>query len=299
MDKLKKILPPRVGEIIEEMSKDELDKITEIRLRIGQPIYFYMGHDEYGADQNGLSKRDGYIFSQEDSAYMWKRLCDGAPYSTVAKQKSGYITVDGNRIGFAGCYANVDNTIKHIDKIYSFCVRIMHEKKGCANPIYRYLLKGNEPFNTLIVSPPGCGKTTLIRDIARLLSSDGFNVSIIDERDEIASQCNGIPMLDVGKRTDIYSGVNKIQAIENIIRSMKPDVIVADELGGSDDFDAIKNAKTRGVKVFATVHGREQEDVSLFKPCFERFVFLSDRFGVGTIEGVYDSLFRKCSEICF
>ena len=298
MERLIKILPRKVSTVIEKMNENEILRLTEIRLRVGKPIYFYMGKDEYGINDCGLSKRDGYFFSQDESFEMWRRLCDGAPYSTVAKQKAGYITVEGNRIGFSGQYSSVDNNIKCIDKIYSFCVRIMHERKGCANGIYKYLFVNNEPLNTLIISPPGCGKTTLIRDVARLLSSDGFNVSIIDERDEIAAQNNGIPTLDVGKRTDVYSGISKTQAIDNMIRSLKPDVIVADELGGNDDLEAIIKAKTRGVKVFSTIHGRTLEDIKLFKSFFDRYIFLSEKFGVGTVEGIYDQTLKECSKIC-
>lgn len=293
MEKLFEIFPEKIKNVIQKISKEELQRLTEIRLRVSFPVYFYMGKEEYSVNESGLSKRDGYIFSEEDALFVWKKICNGSPYSTIKRQKEGYITVDGNRIGFVGEYNSVDGVIKHIEKISSFCVRIMHEKKGCANKIYKHLYHNNELLNTLIVSPPGCGKTTLLRDITRLITFDGNNVVLVDERDEIAAVNNGIPMLDVGKRCDVFSGVNKETAIENAVRSMKPDVIVLDEIGNNES-QIIKRAVTKGVKIIATLHGKDFFDVDEYKTFFDKFIFLSDLYGVGTVEGVYDFEERKC-----
>ncbi len=285
MEKLKKILPQKVSKSLEKMSESKLNSITEIRLRAGFPVYIYMGKEEFALDDQGLKKRDGYIFSQSDADSMWIRLCDGSPYSTVKNQKQGYITVDGNRVGFTGKFNSVNGEISHIEKVSSFCVRIMHEKKGCANKIYKFLYENNELLNTLIVSPPGCGKTTLLRDVTRLVSFDGNSVCLVDERDEIAAINGGIPTLDVGKRTDVYSGIDKENAIENMIRSMKPDVVVLDEIA-DNEAEIIKKAKTKGIKLIATAHGTSMEDIAHLKNIFECYVFLSNRFGVGTVEKV-------------
>ncbi len=297
MEKLKKILPSKVSFALDKMTKSELLNLSEIRLRVNQPVYFYMGTEEYAVDELGLKKRDGYIFTDSDAEKMWRDLCDGSPYSTIKNQKEGYITVNGNRVGFSGKFASVDEEIKHIEKVSSFCVRIMHEKKGCANKIYKYLYENNELMNTLIVSPPGCGKTTLLRDVTRLLSFDGNNVALIDERDEIAAVCNGYATLDVGKRTDIYLGMSKKTAIENMIRAMHPDVVVSDELFKDEDILSIKKAKSKGIKLVATAHGRNINDVLDLFDIFDRYVFLSKRFGLGTVEGVFDKE-KKDFKIC-
>ena len=293
MEKLLDIFPEKIKDFIENIPSEDLKRLTEIRLRVSFPVYFYMGKEEYSINEKGLSKRDGYIFSEQDAMFMWKKLCNGSPYSTIKKQKKGYITVEGNRIGFVGEYNSVDGEIKHIEKISSFCVRIMHEKKGCANKIYKYLYQNGVLLNTLIVSPPGCGKTTLLRDITRLISFDGNNVALVDERDEIAAINDGVPRLDIGKRCDIYSGVNKEFAIENAVRSMKPDVIILDEIG-NDEEEIIKKAMTKGVKIIATLHGKNFYDVAEYKKLFDKYIFLSDMYGVGTVEGVYDSTEKKC-----
>ncbi len=292
MEKLLKILPKKVAGAIEGLNEYQFKNLTEIRLRVSFPIYFYMGRDEYEISESGLSKRDGYIFTREEAEEMWIKLCDGSPYSAVKNQKEGYITVNGNRIGFVGKYNVVNEEIRHLEKISSFCIRIKHEKKGCANKIYKYLYENNILMNTLIISPPGCGKTTLLRDVTRLLSFDGNNVALIDERDEIAALKDGIPTLDIGKRCDVYSGINKTQAIENSLRSMKPDVFVLDEIG-NNEIEIIKKAVIKGVGIIATLHGKNIDDIKELEKYFHRFIFLSDKFGVGTVEGVYNSLFEK------
>lgn len=288
MEKLKTILPNYILNAIDRLNDFEIKNLTEIRLRVNKPVYMYISEIEYGVTLNGISKFDGIIFSFEDAREMWRRLCEGAPYSTTAKQKTGYITVEGNRIGFCGEYAFQEDKIKHIDKISSFCVRIKHEVKGCANNVFRYLFDNNEFENTLLISPPGCGKTTMLRDIIRLLSFEGYNVCVADEREEITASINGIPTLDVGKRTDVFCGVKKSIAIDNMIRSVNPDVIAVDELGTNEDITAIEQASKKGVKVIATIHGKNINDVSIYTDIFDRFVILSKNGGVGTVEGVFN-----------
>lgn len=297
MDKLYEILPSKVTNALIRLNDREKRGVTEIRLRVNRPVYIYISGIEYGVCDEGISKFDGYIFTEADADLMWRKLCNGAPYSTTKRQKEGYITVNGNRVGFCGEYAFVENNIRHIERISSFCVRVKHEIKGCATPIYRRLFDEYSLTNVLIVSPPGCGKTTLIRDVTRLLSSDGLNVAVADERDEICACVDGISTLDIGKRVDVIGGIPKNMAIENMIRSIRPDVIVLDELGNEKDIEAVKNAKNKGINIVATAHGKNTSDIDIYLDIFERFVFLSKRNGIGTVEGIYDKNLKRIGNL--
>ena len=288
MDELIKILPQQVANALKRLSQGSMDSLTEIRLRVDRPAYMYIGGIEYGIGTDGISRYDGYVFSKDDALEMWRRLCNGSPYSTVKNQRSGFVTLGGNRIGFSGSFAADGMGIKHLDSVQGYCIRVAHQVKGCANRIYSELFENSRPLNTLIVSPPGCGKTTLLRDICRILSCDGFNVCLADERDEIAASVNGIPTLDVGKRCDVISGIDKGIAIENMIRTLRPDVVIADELGNKREVSLIHQAHYKGVTVIASMHGRTIGDVKEYIGTFQRYVLLSSRGGVGTVERIYD-----------
>lgn len=279
MDRIKELLPEQIKKAYES-SKN----ITEIRLRAGKPVYFYIGGTEYGADEHGLSRCDGYVFTKADAEIFWQKLCGGAPYSVTANQRAGYITVDGNRVGFAGEYACADGEVKHLISINSFCIRILHQVKGCGREIYKTLFKDNLPCDTLIVSPPGCGKTTLLRDLARLFSIDGYSVCIADERGEIAGGD-----ADVGKRTDVFSGAGKAKMINNMIRSLAPKIVIADELGSAEDIEAINSARTQGVTVIASAHGGSIEDAKRRVGKFDKYILLDKTFIFGGFFKVEDA----------
>jgi stage III sporulation protein AA len=210
----------------------------------------------------------------------------------------GYVTVSGGiRIGVAGDVVTIDNEIKTVKNIKSLNIRIPHDIKNCSLNLYNYLVENKKVKNTLIISPPGAGKTTFVRDFAYQLGKreTTLNVLIVDERGEI-SGVNFGEGLDVGDFTDVYSNCTKEYAFENGIRSMKPDVIITDEINLSTDLLAIENAITSGVNVVATIHAVDVNDLKLKKSflnilnnkLFSRFVVLSSNRGPGTIEAVYN-----------
>ena len=140
--------------------------------------------------------------------------------------------------------------------------RVARQVIGAGDKIINLIKKNGIFENTLIISPPGVGKTTVLRDIVRQISNSGYEVSLIDERTEIAACFNGIPQNDVGKRTDVMDGVNKDDGIRMMVRSMRPDFVATDEIGTDDDAEAIMYAINSGVKVIATAHGNNIQDLN-------------------------------------
>lgn len=161
----------------------------------------------------------------------------------------------------------------------------------------------SEVYNTLIISPPQCGKTTLLRDITRVLSNGvkemdqkGIKVGLIDERSEIAACHKGLPQFDIGIRTDILDRCPKSIGMIMMVRSMSPQVIVTDEIGGEGDKDAIVSILNAGVKIIATAHGFNISELKagekfwglIEDKVFERYIVLSNINGPGTVEEIID-----------
>ncbi len=291
MENLLEILPKKITGALEKLTPLQIKEITELRLRIGKPICIFLNNKEYFLSEHGLSNLFGLEFEKTDAEFFWRRLCDGAPYSFTANQRFGYITVGGNRVGFCGDYAIVENEVKHINQVSSFCIRVAHEIKNCARPVYKYLFDNNVPLNTLIVSPPGNGKTTLLRDLVRLFSVDGFNVAVVDEREEIGGLCRGQPVLDLGLRTDCLGKISKKHAINNLLRSMAPDIIAVDELGTQEDIVTVNKAIYQGVALLATAHGKNENDAKKIDVPFDRYIILSSD-KIGMVDKILDIDFK-------
>ena len=178
----------------------------------------------------------------------------------------------GIEYGITGNVIFKDGQVVNISHIYSLNFRIASQIIGCSKKILPYILNlsENNIYNTIILSPPGRGKTTILRDCVRAISNGimeygfkGLNVGVVDERGEIAAMYKGIPQNDLGERTDILDNVSKDLGMKMIIRSMSPNVIVADEIGTYEDIEAINYAVTSGVKGIFTAHGNDLKDIVL------------------------------------
>lgn len=181
-------------------------------------------------------------------------------------------------------------------------VRLSHQIRGCASPVLPYLYQGGDILHTLIISPPRCGKTTLLRDIIRQISNGterepGMTVGVIDERSEIGACYQGIPQNELGIRTDILDCCPKAKGMMMLIRTMSPRVIAVDEIGSREDIEAMEYVMNCGCKLIATVHGSSVEDIKQ-KPIlrklvqeriFERYIVLDQKEKIGHIEQIYDS----------
>lgn len=246
------------------------DRLQEIRIRVGRPIILKL------RDQDILLE---YVVSQSEILQMLERLCENSIYAYKNQICEGFITVKGgHRVGIAGSCVIENGKIINVKYISSLNFRIAREIINCSTNILREVIdKENETiFNTIIVAPPGKGKTTILRDLIRILSNGikeidfrGMNCGVVDERGEIAACYKGIPQNDIGVRTDVIENVSKDKGIHMLIRSMTPQIIACDEIGSKEDILAIKYALNSGVKGLFTMHGKNIEDVKNNKDVYE------------------------------
>ena len=291
-DEIYKILPETIGNSIKEFLM--ADGIQEIRIKVGKPIILNLAFEEKVLD---------YIPTREDLRHLITKISNYSLYAFEEEIKQGYITLKGgHRVGLAGECVISKGEVRTIKNISSLNIRICKEVIGSSNKVMRFITNDNRVYNTLIVSPPKCGKTTILRDIAKNLSNGmyqinlkGKKVTIVDERSEIAACYNGIPQMNVGIRTDILDNCLKKSGMIMAIRSLSPEVLICDEIGTKGDLEALNMAFNSGVNVIVTVHGYDIADVygrAVFKDLIdncilERIILLSNRKGAGTIEKVY------------
>lgn len=287
------ILPDRISRIVLKLKN--IKNIQEIRVKCDKQLCFNI---------EGKEIFSSYIATREDIKTIIQRMSYYSMYSFDEEIKQGYITINGgHRVGICGRCVVDSGTVKTIKNISSINIRICRQVVDCSKRIISNIIKDNNILNTIVISPPNCGKTTIIRDLTRLISNGvdklslkGNKVCIVDERSEIAACYNGVPQLDVGKRTDVLDSCPKSEGILMAIRSMSPEVIVCDEIGTKEDIKSIVSALNSGVKLISTIHGFGIEDIykrPVFKDIIENHVFkravvLSQKRGVGTVEYVYD-----------
>ena len=302
-----------VRSILLKLDKKELCIVEEIRLRAGKPLMIQNYEGDRFVRTDGSTSRymeNLFIVPQEEIIKTLELMSENSIYAYQDEIKNGFITLKGgHRVGIAGRVVLEGSTVKSIKDISGLNIRVSREIQGCADKIVRYVISNNkEIYNTLIISPPQCGKTTALRDIARLISSGivgmgfgGVQVGIIDERSEIAACYKGVPQNDVGVRTDVLDGCPKISGMAMMLRSMSPRVIITDEIGNQGDKDAIMMVINAGVKIITTAHGynitelkSRREVISLInEKVFERYIVLSNRSGPGTVEEVIDGISMK------
>ncbi len=269
--------------------------VEEVRLIAGKPATLFMEGTSYYVSSIGditQSSGSGIIVTPACINDVFKAACGGSVYAVEEELRSGFVTIEGgHRVGICGTAVVKSGDVTYIKYISALNIRIAKQAIGSSKDIIP-IIYDKFARNTLIVSPPGCGKTTLLRDIARVLGSR-YKIGIADERSEIAASYLGIPQTDIGEKTVVMDLCPKAQAINMLIRTMGVELIITDEIGTPEDVKAIKNAFNSGVKVIASAHGYCVSDITghptlsgLTKCGFERIITLSRRFGVGSIEEV-------------
>ena len=269
VDRLAHCLGGALGELVR---REEIH-LGELRLRIGRPARLCM------TDGREI---EGDVTGAEELQRILARMTGDSLYACEDELREGYFTMDGGcRVGVCGRMASQDGRVLGMASIASLCIRIPREVKGCA----RELAAPGRPQGLLVISPPGMGKTTLLRDYARILSDGGWNVAIADERREIAACREGVPQFDVGMRTDVMDGCPKAVAMGLLIRACAPQLIVDDEIGGEGDARAILDAARCGVAVAASAHAscfaeaEERFSALIGAGAFRRAALLGDRPG--------------------
>ncbi len=292
------LLPARLQVLLQPV--EENIPVEEIRIRANQPLQIFCG----GFERLLYASGERPAASAEDCTKIVERACEHSIYAWEEELRSGFLTLPGGyRMGLSGKAVRDGNQIGRLADITSINIRIARACIGAADSLMpRLLRQDGTPFPTLIISPPGCGKTTMLRDLVRQLSC-GINgvlpmrVCVVDERMEIAGSVRGVAQHELGPRTDVLSGCSKPEGIRLAVRVLSPDVIVTDELGAKEDADAVQEAAYCGVTTIASAHVTNLEALhrraTLMEltrsGAFERLVLLGRESGhAGCVIGVWD-----------
>ena len=273
--------------------------LQEIKLRIGQPlILVYKGEELV---PGGIRDKP-HIVTAEEIRETLDYVSGYSLYALEQEMRQGFITIEGgHRVGVTGQAILEEGKVRNIKYISSINIRMAHEVPGCADKVFPYITYNRQLAHTMIISPPGCGKTTLLRDIVRQVSDGnewvrGMTVGVVDERSEIGGSYMGIAQNHLGIRTDVLDGCPKAEGMIMLIRSMGPQVIAVDEIGMESDVHAIEYAMHCGCKMLATAHGSSIEEIAK-KPelarmieaqAFERYIVLENKEQVGQVSAIYD-----------
>lgn len=259
-----------------------LKRVEEIRLRINRPVRIVGEGRMYYLTAAGELKRqpeNALICHREELDRALELMSDYSLYAFNEEIKNGFITLPGgHRVGICGQAVCDKGEVKHIKNISSMNFRLAGQRIGIASELTRHLMRTGGIYSTLILSPAGCGKTTLLRDIVRCVSDMGTTVSVIDERSEIAACYKGVPQNDVGDCTDVMDMVPKSRGIMMVLRAMSPRVIAVDEINQNEDIGAIRSARSCGAALLCTMHSDENsfEQKIVSEGIFERFVQLTN-----------------------
>ncbi|MDD2980464.1 MAG: stage III sporulation protein AA [Hespellia sp.] len=292
------VLAKPIRKILFEENLD-YDTLQEIRLRIGQPLLILSRNQEMILPSRAKEK---HIVSKEEIRESLDYISHYSLYAYEHEMRQGFITIEGgHRVGLTGKAMIEENRVKNIQYISSINIRVSHEVIGCADQILPYITANKQVCHTLIISPPRCGKTTLIRDLVRQISDGneyvkGCTVGVVDERSELGGCYMGVAQNQLGMRTDILDCCPKAEGMIMLIRSMAPQVIAVDEIGTAQEVRAIEYAMHCGCKLIASVHGSSVDEIRkrpiveqlIQSRRFERYVVLGNRSRIGEVEGIFN-----------
>ncbi|QPC46834.1 stage III sporulation protein AA [Mangrovibacillus cuniculi] len=288
--------PQSILSALSPLSENHWSQLEEIRLRINRPIVIHL---------HQTTMTLPYTVTAADADQLMQRLAKFSIYTLDEELRKGYLTIEGgHRVGFAGKVILENGEVKAIRNVSSFNIRIARETKGVSNKLINYLLKEDKTWmHTMIIGPPQSGKTTLLRDLARIVSLGDkhaevppMKVGIVDERSEIAGSVSGVPQLSFGIEVDVLDACPKAEGMMMMIRSMSPRALVIDEVGRTEDIDAMEEAMHAGITLLSTVHGNSYEDIKkrpqmnrlLKAEAFERYIVVGRNPYPGAVLSILD-----------
>jgi stage III sporulation protein AA len=302
-DALEKYLPERIFSALSHINDDISSHIEEIRLRAAKPLMVYTCEKGHCVGPGGMLGKSGMVLGECEIEQTFSAITGKSPYAFEDDLRQGFITLSsGIRAGIAGSAVQSDGAVRSYKSINGINFRIPRETTGISKLLLPYISEKRRLMNTLVISAPKLGKTTLVRDIARCAGSgDGLascKVSLIDERQELAASVYGRPLFDVGIETDVISGVPKHEGVFMALRALSPDVIVTDEIGKSADLEALREVTNAGVVMVTTAHAPDLAGLLnrlFFKQIFDEklfdaYVILSAALGRITVSQIHDSV---------
>jgi stage III sporulation protein AA len=300
-----RFFPSELRQVLLKIPRDSRLKLIEIRMRINQPLELnFEATGSFISPRGDLTDKyeEALIINNEQLRKTLNAFTTGSFYALEDQINQGYLALPGgHRVGITGQVFYDGESIRLVRNISSINFRIARSIRGIARPVLPFLWKEGRFLKTIIIGAPATGKTTLLREIIREISSGapslgipGIHVGLVDERSEIAGSYQGIPQLDIGPRTDVLDGCSKRDGVYLLLRAMNPHLIATDEVGREEDFRVIEDIINAGVSLLATAHAQDLTEATL-RPglkktlqdgMIERVVLVSNRLGIGTVESI-------------
>ncbi|MBQ4568900.1 MAG: Flp pilus assembly complex ATPase component TadA [Ruminococcus sp.] len=297
---LLRFVPISIRSVLNQALCGHEEDLQEVVLRSGRPVCVYIKSKQMYLTQNGcltcsVDSQPLVVASQKDITDCFNISCGYSVYSHLNEIRSGFLTLSGgHRIGISGTAVVSNGSIVNIRDISTISMRFAREVVGCGESIAALIFKSRDGL--LLCGSPCSGKTTVLRDVARLMSEQfRSRVAVVDTRGEIGGTVDGIQQMNIGM-CDVLNGYPRAEGIEQAVRVLSPQYVVCDELGSDEDIKAIISGVNSGVKFISTIHAASKEELLSRKnavallntKAFENVVFLKGRESPGEISCSYE-----------